>query len=168
LQYKGIYVPESTMEQDVDPTRRFNNNKDTYCDPDEILPRGLLIDWSARTHERSQEILDNADNLLSNEILMEAEGINELCIPKRYIEGAAIYVNIQDGTNCQRRLIYIVMAKIKEWIKHQTRSTTKRKYYVVLWCCKRSITLMKLFVHSVNISQIDSDWRCRDWEEFCS
>jgi hypothetical protein len=61
------------MEQYFDPNHRFNKNKDAYCDPDEIallnilgthdsqfedngtnLSRGLVFDWSAHTHERSQ------------------------------------------------------------------------------------------------------------------
>jgi hypothetical protein len=110
LQDKGIYVPEPTTEQDFHPNHRFNNNKDTYCDPDEIellkvlgtndsqfeynctnLPRGLLFDWSAQTHARSQDILDTTDNFLSNAIFMEDEEIHELCIPKRHIDGAVIY-----------------------------------------------------------------------------
>jgi hypothetical protein len=40
---------------------------------------------------------------------METEEIHELRIPKSYIDGAAIYFNIQDGTKCQRRIICIAM-----------------------------------------------------------
>jgi hypothetical protein len=63
------------MDIFFDPNHRFNNNKDTDCDPDEIalpllnilgthdsqfedngtnLSRGLVFDWSTHTHERSQ------------------------------------------------------------------------------------------------------------------
>ena len=146
LQDKGIYVPEPTMEQDFDPNHRFTNNKDTDCDPDEIallsslgthdsqfedsatnLPRGLLYDWSAQTQKRSREILATADKFLSNEVFKESEEIHELRIPKRYIDGTEIDFNIEDGTNCQIRLMYTVMAKIKEWMEYEITPTTKRK-----------------------------------------
>jgi hypothetical protein len=104
-------------------------------------------------------MLDTVDNFLSNAILMDAEEINEWCNPKRYIDGAAIDFNIQDGTNCQRILIYnIVMEKIKERMEYKKKPTTKRKYCVVLRYCKRSITIMLFFVNSVYTSQIDSYW----------
>jgi len=151
LQDKGIYVPEPTMEQDFDPDHRFNKDKNTSDDPDETallnilgthdsqfedngsnLPRGLLFDWSVQTHGRDQDIIDTADTFLSNALWIEAEKANVLRIPKRFIDGEVIDFNIEDGTTCQRRLIYIVMAKIKEWMEYETTPTTKRKYSLVM------------------------------------